>query len=301
MIAGPVVIGVDYSPAIDRASSWLRTLVPDARIIVVHAGELAVIPGYMRRLVSAPEYTTHEAEADATRLREWVTSHGLTGAQTIIREGRPDLVLRDAARESGADLIVVGAHRGDERPWRRLGTVAERLLRAAETSLLVVHPSIANRPQRILVALDDAAITARVLEIAGGFADRFKSALTAVHVLSNAAYSHMLSMCAIEEAKHPNAHPNIEEDLAAEALRWLRALWHNVRGSEHLEAEISHGDPAGEILSVAERMRADLIVMGRYGAGRVIPALLGSVVGSVAQHARCPVLVVADAARSGNS
>jgi nucleotide-binding universal stress UspA family protein len=39
-----------------------------------------------------------------------------------------------------------------------------------------------------------------------------------------------------------------------------------------------------------------LIVIGRYGVGRVLPTLLGSVVGSVVHGARCPVLVVSEAA-----
>jgi nucleotide-binding universal stress UspA family protein len=43
------------------------------------------------------------------------------------------------AREIGADLVVIGAHGGHERPWARLGTTAERPLRAAESSVRVVR------------------------------------------------------------------------------------------------------------------------------------------------------------------
>jgi nucleotide-binding universal stress UspA family protein len=43
---------------------------------------------------------------------------------------------------------------------------------------------------------------------------------------------------------------------------------------------------------VARELSADLIVIGRYGMGQVIPAVLGSVVGSVVAGADCPVLVV---------
>lgn len=296
MIAGPVVIGVDYSPAIERASSWIRTLVPNAEIVVAHARELAVLPAFLRHIVPAPEYTSREAAADVARLREWTEAHALTGAQVTVREGRADQVLRAVARETQADLIVVGAHRGDEKPWRRLGTAAERLLRAAEASLLVIHPSISTAPRRILVAVDDATITPRVLAIAGDFAERFGASLHAVHVLSNAAYSHMLSMSAAENANDPSRASDVEQEIATEALRWLRALWTNTSEREHLDAEVPHGNPAEEILHAAKRNRADLIVIGRYGAGRVIPAILGSVVGSVVQHAECPVLVVADTA-----
>jgi universal stress protein A len=58
---------------------------------------------------------------------------------------------------------------------------------------------------------------------------------------------------------------------------------------EHLSAP---GDPAAEIVRVAEERGAGLIVLsshGRTGLGRI---LFGSTAESVVRHARCPVLVV---------
>jgi nucleotide-binding universal stress UspA family protein len=57
-------------------------------------------------------------------------------------------------------------------------------------------------------------------------------------------------------------------------------------------AHLALGDPDKEIVRFAEDERADLIVLGSRGLGRLRRALLGSVSDSVVRHAHCPVLVV---------
>ena len=59
-----------------------------------------------------------------------------------------------------------------------------------------------------------------------------------------------------------------------------------------VEDMIVHGDPAAEIVRVADERQVDLIVIsshGRTGWGRMI---FGSTAEAVVRHAHCPVLVV---------
>src|SRR5207237_10617373 len=59
-----------------------------------------------------------------------------------------------------------------------------------------------------------------------------------------------------------------------------------------IEEVIVHGDPAAEIVRVADERQVDLIVIsshGRTGLGRII---FGSTAEAVVRHAHCPVLVV---------
>lgn len=59
-----------------------------------------------------------------------------------------------------------------------------------------------------------------------------------------------------------------------------------------IEDVIVHGDPAAEIVRVADERQVDLIVIsshGRTGLGRII---FGSTAEAVVRHAHCPVLVV---------
>jgi nucleotide-binding universal stress UspA family protein len=63
------------------------------------------------------------------------------------------------------------------------------------------------------------------------------------------------------------------------------------RGVE-IRTEIAIGHPADKIISVAEREKADLIVVGHRGLSTIQRWMLGSVSGRVLGYAHCPVLVV---------
>jgi nucleotide-binding universal stress UspA family protein len=63
-------------------------------------------------------------------------------------------------------------------------------------------------------------------------------------------------------------------------------------GNVEVRTVIEDGDPADRILEVAEREKADLIVMGRRGLGDLKGLLLGSVTHKVAQLSKCPCLTV---------
>jgi nucleotide-binding universal stress UspA family protein len=52
------------------------------------------------------------------------------------------------------------------------------------------------------------------------------------------------------------------------------------------------GDPAEVILETAQRLRADTIVVGRRGRGRLAGLLLGSVSQKIATYAPCVVILV---------
>ena len=58
------------------------------------------------------------------------------------------------------------------------------------------------------------------------------------------------------------------------------------------EKRMVEGAPADTILTIAEQVSADLIVMGARGIGQLKEHFLGSVSHRVMIHAKCPVLVI---------
>jgi nucleotide-binding universal stress UspA family protein len=58
----------------------------------------------------------------------------------------------------------------------------------------------------------------------------------------------------------------------------------------HVEHRMVTGDPADEIVKVADEEHVDLIVMGTHGRTGLRRMLMGSVAESVVRRANCPVL-----------
>jgi len=73
-----------------------------------------------------------------------------------------------------------------------------------------------------------------------------------------------------------------------EKLHGLAAPHGNLR----VEHRFERGDAATEILQVAQKVRADLIVMGTHGRTGLGRLLMGSVAEQVVRRAPCPVLTV---------
>ena len=63
-------------------------------------------------------------------------------------------------------------------------------------------------------------------------------------------------------------------------------------GARDVETVVVEGQPAAEIVRVADERAIDLIVLGSHGRGGISRAILGSVADRVMRTARCPVLIV---------
>jgi nucleotide-binding universal stress UspA family protein len=89
----------------------------------------------------------------------------------------------------------------------------------------------------------------------------------------------------LEKAARSNA-----ERVLTEAIGSARSIVGD-RGA-HVTGEVLFGSPESRIVEAAEKLPADLIVVGSHGYNRWERLLLGSVSDSVVHHAPCSVLVV---------
>ena len=65
----------------------------------------------------------------------------------------------------------------------------------------------------------------------------------------------------------------------------------DTKGLEVLASE-EIGDPSSALIDYCSRIGADVLVVGRRGAGMVERIVLGSVADRLAHHAPCPLLIV---------
>ena len=100
---------------------------------------------------------------------------------------------------------------------------------------------------------------------------------------------HVVCVVDVGVAADPRLHSGLRQrgrELLGDQMTKIREAGVTA-ASEHLVA----GRPDREIVAIAEKLGAGLIVMGSRGLGGVRRALMGSVSDSVVRHAHCPVLV----------
>jgi nucleotide-binding universal stress UspA family protein len=137
---------------------------------------------------------------------------------------------------------------------------------------------------RILVASDFSDSSLQALEYALLIAEKFGSELTLLHCWEAPNYSYAAGLnfpidvtTSIERA----ATARLAEATAQLKLRFPGA-----------KSVLRAGVPWREVLTTAEELKADLIVMGTQGRQGFERALLGSVAEKVVRMARVPVLSV---------
>jgi nucleotide-binding universal stress UspA family protein len=146
---GAIVIGVDGEAPAAAALDYLiaQPIFPTAPVTVVGAQRVE-IPASAFAMggipVAAVDVVDETAHVVATAVDEAVGRLHAAGraARPWVADGAPSVVLIDAARASGAELIVVGTHghRGVERVL--LGSVARSVLFESHGSVLVVRGDV---------------------------------------------------------------------------------------------------------------------------------------------------------------
>jgi len=144
------------------------------------------------------------------------------------------------------------------------------------------------RLQKILLPTDFSGCADFALPYAAAIARATKATIICVHVVEP-----VVPAVGYTGLAEPMPIADISEQLEDSAERQLPKLaeCEECAGLD-LEEIIVHGDPAAEIVRVAQEQGVNLIVIsshGRTGLGRMI---FGSTAEAVVRHASCPVLVV---------
>jgi nucleotide-binding universal stress UspA family protein len=136
--------------------------------------------------------------------------------------------------------------------------------------------------ERIVVGVDGSANSRTALSWAAGMATATGAEVVAVHAVG--LLEHLARPGSGSEAAADDLRARFEDEwcepLAGAGVPARRAL--------------RDGSPVAVLLAVADEEGADLIVVGSRGVGGFPELLLGRTSTQVAQHARCPVLIVPD-------
>lgn len=289
-----VVVGMDFSAPAEAAARWAaRCFAPGAELVLVHAIAVPEPPRFLRGRFPPRDVVVESARIGADkRMRELSESIGAERIWIEIREGDPATQIAAVAAEFGADAVVVGPHGARSGILQRPGGTAMQLVRNATIPVVLASNAGDTTPRRLLVPIDEAPITDTLLDWARTFSEQYDAEVTVLHVVSSTMLSGLLSAGAVVSG----VMVPVPEEVLANALRDAEAWVDQTIAAAGFEQrrvrrDVTLGDPVHEILSAAEQLESDMIIMGSHTGG-VRAALLGSVAREVLRGAARPVFVV---------
>ncbi|BDI32119.1 universal stress protein [Capsulimonas corticalis] len=209
--------------------------------------------------------------------------------QSLREQGHCVELIVKTAKQTGADLIVIGSRGLGDIGSFLLGSVSDGVLHHAHCPVLIVRtPSTFHqdtRFQNILLASDGSDCAVKSAEAAVAIAKQFESRLTIVNVYQPPVYTDPYGGSIICDSEQKYI-----VDFQNEAIRAAGQIAEKYGAPYCGRKEI--GNTAAVIVDAAEQEHCDLIVLGSRGLGGVQSFLLGSISRRIAHYAHCPVLVV---------
>jgi nucleotide-binding universal stress UspA family protein len=196
-----------------------------------------------------------------------------------VRLGQPAAEICEAARETDATMIVVGA--SPHRRARRVvaGKRAAQILHRSESPVLSVVPWLKGLPSNVIAAIDFNSASIRAAELAASILDDGGS-FTLVHVIPpNLIFPQTNS-----------ADQLLRDAILTELNKTADVLRKQSGRNLKFGTILLNGDPVDEVLRLAGRHGADLIAVGTRGGSFMQRTLVGSVATEIFHSALCSVL-----------
>jgi len=203
------------------------------------------------------------------------------------------VILKRAPKRDG--LLVIGSQGLDALDRFMLGSVSTKLIHHATCPVLVVKGEAAP-VRRITLATDGSPASAKALvfmlsefqpDHLTGKGKRVPIHVSVIHVMARRPLAPLEIGTTIPWIKDRELKvKEVGQRLLEQSVQEL------VKAGFTAEPLCQSGNPAEQIMKVASKQHADLIVMGAKGLGAVDRFLLGSVSRRVVQHTNRSVLVV---------
>ncbi|MFE6922439.1 universal stress protein [Nocardia sp. NPDC057663] len=276
--ARPVVVGVDGSESALTAVRWAARAahLRSASLHLVHAMSSGwdLGRGGVVALQSPAMHKQGQAALSVATSVAVESAPGLAVHSDLVSPS-PLSALRRRARE--AELLVVGTRGLGAFERALLGSVSRALARHPVCPLAVVPAAnhLAGTHLPVLVGIDGSPASGRALEIAIEEASRRRVGLEAIYIWSE------------PEPGIQHAHmPEHARQMLSQALTGYREKYPEVAITTH----VAEDDPAQRLLE--ESRRAQLIVLGSHGRGRLTGHVLGSVSRAVLYATQIPLILV---------
>jgi nucleotide-binding universal stress UspA family protein len=281
-----ILAATDFSAASDEVvrSAAALAAATGAELHLLNAFDVDQLPDHQpgEPAASYPDRVRQANDLLAAQAQR--TAGGVRPASLHVVNYAPDKAILARASDVGAEIIVLGPHRGGGVGAHVLGTTADQVIRGAQVPCLVVRGPLSVPVRRIGVPTD--------------FSENASAAIDVALVLSAKAggdgpeISVFHGGWTVEKADHPGIE---RDELVPQLQRQIEDAVERLGGSAgvRVQAGVVWGvSPAETIAEHARRAGFDLLVMGTVGRSGMKRLLAGSVAMGVARTAHCPVLLV---------
>jgi nucleotide-binding universal stress UspA family protein len=278
-----ILFATDFSASAETAKMYVQALAEryQSRVRLMHVVDLmgalktsdaGVSIDFFRRL----------GEESLGRLKKELDSEHIR-AEAVLCEGTdPATEILRAAQTRHTNLLVIGTrgHKGVARLV--LGSTAEELIHQAGCPILTIGPGVPPPQlpvsfQRIVYATDFSPEAAKACVFALSFAQDFGAHLYLCHVLPDPEGSGQMNDQELND-RFVSALQRLVPDVARE---WCEP-----------ECVLEHGFAADGILLLAQRVKADLIVLGTRRTSHWFNNFQTGVAFQVISGSTCPVLTI---------
>ena len=280
---GKVLLATDFSK---RAEKLTDTLVELKNVGM----EEVVILQVLNVDFNIPQAVDYSKEADKElleRSREKAEEMGLE-ATVEVKVGEIDQQIVKTAEEENCDLILMGSHGGGTIKNILLGSTTHNVIRKTKIPVLIEKyeeiqdgdlTAVSNKKfDDILLPIDFSDSTNEILDIV----EKMNVPSEKITLISIIERSDSLEELKEKKEKVKSKLEQVQAKLVAQDI------------DSKYEIEVRHGEPADNIVEIAEEKENNLIIMPTRGQGSIKELLIGSTAEQVAKKSPIPVLLVPD-------
>jgi nucleotide-binding universal stress UspA family protein len=296
-----ILIAADVAHSyIDRTDKNWFDVEQLANLVPLQGSEISLIyvkeelPSYERVLATQADFPGDignaievQARPVLTELATRLEGHGATVTIEIVT-GPTAYMIEQAALDEQKDLVVI-ATRSDGDEHAVFGGTATHVARHAPCSTLILRHSAkaVSKVDTVLVALDGSenclvAVENAMRSLNGRISDK------KIYLI------HVANVSTMVAAVTPRAFVvAMEENLMMEGEIYLANASKTLQehGFKNIEIMLKTGLPTNEIITAAEKVNAQMIVVAAQGKGAIKHILMGEVANKIVTHAPVATLV----------
>jgi nucleotide-binding universal stress UspA family protein len=290
-----ILVPLDGSKTAENVLPLARCFARSLQIPVELLGVVDIAELARRHVAADPASMIRTLADDATRrlgdyLEQVAKNFPIGKVQCTVRRGNAAEAIIESAAADKQTLIAMATHGRSGLDRWLLGSVAEKVLRGATNSTLVVRAKEGKNPiwematlKRVIVPLDGSELAESVLPSVEELAKKLDLEVTLLGVYGVPP--------GVSSAGEGEAFIG---GLRAETLAYLekKAAELKSKGLDKVSCVAKEGLAADEIISTARRTLDNLIAMCTHGRAGVTRWMLGSVTETVVRHSGDPVLVI---------